>query len=45
MMPGTEEILISQRQPMVGLTTDANPIINKEPANQKTFQMESERLQ
>lgn len=38
-MPGREAIRISHRHPMVGLTTDASPIINKEPANQNTCQM------
>jgi len=36
-MAGMEAILISHRQPMVGFTTDARPMINKDPANQNTF--------
>lgn len=43
-MPGREAILISHRHPRVGLTTDASPIINKDPANQNTCQMENWRL-
>lgn len=43
-MPGMEAILISHRQPMVGFTTDARPMINKEPANQNTFPRERKGL-
>lgn len=44
MMPGMEAILINHRQPMVGFTTDARPMINKDPANQNTFPREKEGL-
>lgn len=43
-MPGIEAIRISHRQPRVGLTTEANPIINKEPDNQNTCEMEKQRI-
>lgn len=39
-----EAILISHRQPMVGFTTDARPMINKDPANQNTFPRERKGL-
>lgn len=39
-----EAILISHRQPMVGFTTDARPMINKDPANQDTFPRERKGL-
>lgn len=39
-----EAILISHRQPMVGFTTDARPMINKEPVNQNTFPRERNGL-
>lgn len=44
-MPGMEAILINQRQPMVGFTTDARPMINKDPANQNTFPRERKGLE
>lgn len=44
MMPGMEAILINHRQPIVGFTTDARPMINKDPANQNTFPREKEGL-
>lgn len=44
MMPGMEAILISHRQPMVGFTTDARPMINKDPASQNTFPRETKGL-
>lgn len=43
-MPGMEAILISHRQPMVGFTTDARPMINMDPANQNTFPRERREL-
>lgn len=43
-IPGMEAILISHRQPMVGFTTDARPMINKDPANQNTFPRERKGL-
>lgn len=44
MIPGMDAILISHRQPMVGFTTDARPMINKDPANQNTFPREEKGL-
>lgn len=44
-MPGMEAILINHRQPMVGFTTDARPMISKDPANQNTFPRESKGLE
>lgn len=43
-MPGIEAIRISHRHPRVGLTTDANPIINKEPDNQNICEIEGKRI-
>lgn len=37
MMPGMEAIRMSQRHPMVGMTTEARPMMSREPASQKTW--------
>ena len=37
MMPGMEAMRMSQRHPMVGMTTEASPMISREPASQKTW--------
>ena len=37
MMPGMEAMRISQRHPMVGTTTEARPMMSREPASQKTW--------
>lgn len=42
MMPGMEAIRMSQRHPMVGMTTEAMPMMSREPASQKTWE---ERLE
>lgn len=44
-MPGMEAILINHRQLMVEFTTDARPMINKDPANQNTFSRERKGLE
>lgn len=36
MMPGMEAMRMSQRHPMVGMTTEARPMMSREPASQKT---------
>lgn len=35
-MPGMEAMRMSQRQPMVGTTTEARPMMSREPTSQKT---------
>lgn len=35
-MPGMEAMRMSQRQPMVGMTTEARPMMSREPTSQKT---------
>lgn len=37
MMPGMEAIRMSQRHPMVGMTTEARPMMSREPASQNTW--------
>lgn len=37
MMPGMEAMRMSQRHPMVGMTTEARPMMSREPASQKTW--------
>lgn len=37
MMPGMEAMRMSHRHPMVGMTTEARPMISREPASQKTW--------
>ena len=36
-MPGIEAMRMSHRHPMVGMTTEARPMISREPASQKTW--------
>lgn len=37
MIPGMEAMRMSHRHPMVGMTTEARPMISREPASQKTW--------
>lgn len=36
-MPGMEAMRMSQRHPMVGITTEARPMMSREPASQNTW--------
>ena len=40
MIPGMEAMRISQRHPMVGTTTEAKPMMSRDPASQKTWDRE-----
>lgn len=40
-MPGMEAMRMSQRHPMVGMTTEARPMMSREPASQNTWGREA----